>query len=72
MVYTVFLVVCVCLFCMRYFCSLSLPLGVRAWLRLVIVAIPGPFYLTFFKTLHGYNFSVYLCVVNDFMMSVHT
>ena len=26
------------------FCSFSLPLGIRVWLRFVIVALPGLFY----------------------------
>ena len=26
------------------FCPFSLPLGIRGWLRLVIVALPGLFY----------------------------
>ena len=34
----------VCLFCTCYFCHFSLPLGVRCWLRFVIVTLPGPFY----------------------------
>ena len=29
-------------------CLFSLPVGVRDWLRLVIVALPGLFYLTLF------------------------
>ena len=33
----------VCLFCTRSFLSYSLPLGVRGWLRLVIVALAEPF-----------------------------
>ena len=38
----------VCLFCMRYFCPLSLPFGVRGWLRFVIVALPKLFYYVFY------------------------
>ena len=37
----------VCLFCTRYLYPFSLPLGVRGWLRLVIVALPGLFYELF-------------------------
>ena len=33
----------VCLFCVD-FCPFSCPLGVRDWLRLVIVTLPGHFY----------------------------
>ena len=32
-----------CFSFMSYFLSLSLPLGVKSWLRLVIVALPGHF-----------------------------
>ena len=28
-----------------WFCPFSLPLGVEGWLRFVIVAYPGPFYI---------------------------
>ena len=31
------------------FCQFSLPFGVGGWLRFVIVALPGLFYLLFFK-----------------------
>ena len=31
------------------FCQFSLPLGVRDWLRFVIVAIPGLFYYLVYK-----------------------
>ena len=40
--------VCCCC-CLRVsFCHLSLPLGVRDWLRFVIVALPGLFYSLFY------------------------
>ena len=34
----------VCLFCTRYVCPFRRRLGVRGWLRLVIVALPRRFY----------------------------
>ena len=37
----------VCLFCACMFYPFSLPLGVEGWLRFVIVAYPGTFYLLF-------------------------
>ena len=35
-----------------YFSHFSLLLGVRGWLRLVIVALPGLFYKAFFETFY--------------------
>ena len=41
---------CVCLFCMCWFVSVfPLPFGVRNWLQLEIVALPGLFFLPFFN-----------------------
>ena len=39
---------CICLFiCLSDFLSFSLPLGVRGWLRLLIVALPRCVYYLF-------------------------
>ena len=37
-----------CLFILQASMSFSLPVGVRGWLRLMIVALPGRSYLVFY------------------------
>ena len=41
---------CICLFILHAFCPFSLPIGVRGWLRVVILATPWTFLLTLKKT----------------------
>ena len=56
----------VCLECVN-FCRLSLPLGVRGCLRLVIVALPGPFCLLF---LYGLGLNARLLYITFFACSL--
>ena len=53
------LLVHLCLFYTRWVLSFSLPLGVRGWLRIVIVARPGLFY-KLFSTLSFWSFQLIL------------
>ena len=43
-------------------CPVSLPPGIRGWLRRLLVALPGPFCLPFFLEFSNYSLNPFIAI----------